>query len=138
MRLALASLLVDDSRVDEAISVLSPPKNTGKPSKLSLVFPFQITRLLTCMDSQLAAAVRAEYKANINLVIDNKANSSWWFDRKIILKLSHIYRDRGMCSEFIDTIFSLVRESLIILKQRRKVTVFFADHFKQYPFFINK
>lgn len=89
VRLSLASLLLDDSRLEEAISVLSPPKIN-------------------------------DYGTDTSLVTENRGNS-WWLDEKIKLKLSYIYRDRGMCTEFIDTIFSLVRESLFIETMKQKV-----------------
>ncbi|KAL9661196.1 hypothetical protein QQ045_026018 [Rhodiola kirilowii] len=91
VRLALASLLVDESRVDEAISVLSPPKIN-------------------------------ESEADTKLITETKVNS-WWLDANMKLRLSYIYRDRGMCAEFIDTIYYLVRESLLIETMKQKVKV---------------
>ncbi|KAK2648210.1 hypothetical protein Ddye_015699 [Dipteronia dyeriana] len=50
-------------------------------------------------------------------------SSSWWLNEKIIMKLCHIYRAKGMPEDFIDTIFPLVHESLCAEALRQKVKV---------------
>lgn len=47
----------------------------------------------------------------------------WWLNGKVKLKLSHIYRSKGMSDEFVDAIFPLVRESLFVETLKQKVTV---------------
>ncbi|GAV70840.1 TPR_1 domain-containing protein/TPR_9 domain-containing protein [Cephalotus follicularis] len=78
-RLTLASLLLEDCKEDEAISLLSPPENTGS----------------------------AFGKHN-----------AWWLNKRIKLKLCHIYKAKGMIEDFVDTIMPLVHLSL---EKRSKV-----------------
>ena len=49
-------------------------------------------------------------------------SSPWWLNEKIIMKRCHIYRAKGMPEDFIDTIFTLVRESLCAEDLRQKVS----------------
>ncbi|KAK1549140.1 hypothetical protein Q3G72_030729 [Acer saccharum] len=65
-RLTFASLLLEDAKHEEAISLLTPP---------------------------------------------NKLDA-WWLNRRIKMKLCHIYRAKGMLEDCADTFLLLVRESL--------------------------
>ncbi|KAI8569545.1 hypothetical protein RHMOL_Rhmol02G0286800 [Rhododendron molle] len=85
-RLTLASLLLDDDKQDEAISVLSPSKST---------------------DSQLG--------------LNSDKTKPWWLNWKIKLKLSCIYKTKGMTEAFVDAIFPFVRESLFLETIQQKV-----------------
>ncbi|GAB4839589.1 hypothetical protein Ancab_029112 [Ancistrocladus abbreviatus] len=84
-RLSLASLLLEEDRVDEAIYLLSPPASTGS-------------------------------------TIDTNSDrfDPWWHNGKIKLKLSDIYRSKGMLEAFVDAICPLVRESLTIESMQQK------------------
>ncbi|KAK9283298.1 hypothetical protein L1049_011535 [Liquidambar formosana] len=87
-RLALASLLLEEAKSEEAILLLSPPKD-------------------------------------LESVFDPNSGKSnpWWLDGKVKLKLSNIYKAKGMLENFVDTIFPLVRESLFIESIQQKVKV---------------
>ncbi|KAI3678471.1 hypothetical protein L6452_37765 [Arctium lappa] len=45
----------------------------------------------------------------------------WWNDKKIKLKLSSIYKSKGLTEAFVEAIFPLVRESLFLETIQRKV-----------------
>lgn len=85
-RLALASLLLEESREDEAVELLSPPPNTDR-------------------------------------------SEPWWLNVKVKLKLSHIYRNKGMLEDFVEVIYPIVHESLKIdsvhqkAKQRKRLSM---------------
>ncbi|KAK3038254.1 hypothetical protein RJ639_030863 [Escallonia herrerae] len=87
-RLKLASLLLEEHKDDEAISVLSPPTNS-------------------------------ESKFDQNS--DN--TKPWWLDGKIRLKLSQVYKAKGLLEAFVDAIFPSVRESLFLESIQQKVRV---------------
>ncbi|XP_031255511.1 general transcription factor 3C polypeptide 3 isoform X2 [Pistacia vera] len=57
--------------------------------------------------------------------VDQNSDKSnpWWLTEKIIMKLCHIYRAKGMPKDFIATIFPLVHESLSVEALRQKVKV---------------
>ena len=75
--LTLVSLLVEEKKADEAISLLS--------------------------------------SNNINITLDSSSETkSWWLNEKVKLKLANIYQAKGMLEEFVDVIFPLIQESLII------------------------
>ncbi|XP_050223397.1 uncharacterized protein LOC126673340 [Mercurialis annua] len=84
-RLSLASLIFEDGKGEEAISLLAPPK------ELDI--------------------------SNLNYASQNP----WWLNKKIKLKLCHIYRSRGMLKDFVNILFPLVRESLSVRSPRQKV-----------------
>ncbi|KAI3726599.1 hypothetical protein L1987_66397 [Smallanthus sonchifolius] len=44
----------------------------------------------------------------------------WWTDGKVKLKLSHIYKSKGLTEAFVETIFPLVRETLFLETIQRK------------------
>lgn len=87
-RLTLATLLLEEAKEDEAILLLSPPKNLE-----STVDP------------------------------NSDEFQPWWLNGKVKLKLSHIYRSKGMSDEFVDAIFPSVRESLFVETLKQKVRV---------------
>lgn len=86
-RLTLASLLLEEAKEEEAITLLSPPKD---------------------LDS---------------LDMNSDKSNPWWLNEKIIMKLCHIYRAKGMPEDFVDAIFPLVCESLCVEALRQKVKV---------------
>ncbi|GFS44318.1 hypothetical protein Acr_00g0089670 [Actinidia rufa] len=76
-RLTLVSLVVEEKKADEAISLLS--------------------------------------SNNINMTLDSSSETkSWWHNEKVKLKLANIYQAKGMLEEYVDVIFPLIQESLII------------------------
>ncbi|KAH7670228.1 TPR-like protein [Dioscorea alata] len=85
-RLTLCSLLLEEGKEDEAIGVLSPPKD---------------------LDSQA---------------------KSWWLNGKIRLQLGKIYHAKDMLKDFVDAIFSCIKETLTIeilnqkVKSKKKLT----------------
>lgn len=83
-RLVLASLLLQEDRDDEAISVLSPPGESDPRTKLD-------TRNL------------------------------WQQSGKIKLKLSQIYKSKGLVEDFVDVLFPIVHETLLVEQNRQKV-----------------
>ncbi|KAH7678963.1 TPR-like protein [Dioscorea alata] len=91
-RLTLCSLLLEEGKEDEAIGVLSPPKDLEQISNL---------------DSQA---------------------KSWWLNGKIRLQLGKIYHAKDMCKDFVDAIFSCIKETLTIeilnqkVKSKKKLT----------------
>ncbi|KAK2981898.1 hypothetical protein RJ640_021089 [Escallonia rubra] len=87
-RLTLASLLLEEDKDDEAISVLSPPTNS-------------------------------ESKFDQN----SDSTKPWWLDGKIRLKLSQVYKAKGLLEAFVDAIFPSVRESLFLESIQQKVRV---------------
>lgn len=56
--------------------------------------------------------------------VDQTSDKSnpWWLNERIIMKLCHIYRAKGMPEDFIGTIFPLVHESLSVEALRQKVS----------------
>lgn len=78
-RLALSSLLLEERKDDEAICVLSPPK---------------------------------ESESQVHLT--SHTAKPWWLDGKIKLKLSQIYKSKGLLEAFVDVIFPVVRETLFV------------------------
>ncbi|XP_048500140.1 uncharacterized protein LOC104894179 isoform X2 [Beta vulgaris subsp. vulgaris] len=93
-RLALASLLLEETREDEAVELLSPPSNPG---------------LSKDMHSEIL--------------------EPWWLNVKVKLKLSHIYRTKGMLESFVEVIYPIIHESLKIdsihqkAKQKRRLSM---------------
>nr|XP_027086549.1 general transcription factor 3C polypeptide 3-like [Coffea arabica] len=85
-RLALSSLLLEENKDDEAISVLCPPKES-------------------------------ESLFNLNL----NAAKPWWLNGKIKLRLSQIYKAKGLLEAFVDVIFPVVRETLFLETIQQKV-----------------
>lgn len=85
-RLTLSSLLLEENKDDEAVSILSPPKE---------------------MDSTLDLA--------------SGAAKPWWLNGKIKLKLSQVYKAKGMVQDFVDVIFPVVRETLFLETVQQKV-----------------
>ncbi|KAK2975643.1 hypothetical protein RJ640_021088 [Escallonia rubra] len=85
-RLTLASLLLEEDKDDEAISVLSPPTNS-------------------------------ESKFDQN----SDSTKPWWLDGKIRLKLSQVYKAKGLLEAFVDAIFPSVRESLFLESIQQKM-----------------
>ncbi|KAH7658015.1 RNA polymerase III transcription factor TFIIIC protein, partial [Dioscorea alata] len=91
-RLTLCSLLLEEGKEDEAIGVLSPPKDLEQISNL---------------DSQA---------------------KSWWLNGKIRLQLGKIYHAKDMLKDFVDAIFSCIKETLTIeiltqkVKSKKKLT----------------
>lgn len=123
-RITLSSLLVEDDKVDEAVSLLSSPKSSGKLflyiiliSLDIMLFSFTfVTCLLFCI--QASADCTAHLK-HVEL-------SSWWLDGRIKMQLAKIYQRRGMLQEFVDTILLPVRQSLLIEAMNEKVHKYFA------------
>ncbi|XP_015952642.1 uncharacterized protein LOC107477182 [Arachis duranensis] len=93
-RITLASLLIEEGKEDEAISLLSPPKDSGKYHEL----------FFFCFEA--------------HSVKPNK----WWVNERIKLKLCNIYWNKGLLDDFVDAIFPMIRESLYVatLRQRGK------------------
>ncbi|KAH7667044.1 RNA polymerase III transcription factor TFIIIC protein [Dioscorea alata] len=91
-RLTLCSLFLEEGKEDEAIGVLSPPKDLEQISNL---------------DSQA---------------------KSWWLNGKIRLQLGKIYHAKDMLKDFVDAIFSCIKETLTIeilnqkVKSKKKLT----------------
>ncbi|KAM0938510.1 putative tetratricopeptide-like helical domain superfamily [Dioscorea sansibarensis] len=91
-RLTLCSLLLEEGKEDEAIGVLSPPKDLEQISNL---------------DSQA---------------------QSWWLNGRIRLQLGKIYHAKDMLKDFVDAIFSCIKETLAIeilnqkVKSKKKLT----------------
>ncbi|KAF3777926.1 General transcription factor 3C polypeptide 3, partial [Nymphaea thermarum] len=79
-RLTLASLLCQENKEDEAISLLIPPDSLGPTS-------------------------------NEPSVTDSVA---WWRSTDIRKKLAQIYLGKDMLAEFVDTIFPVIHETLLI------------------------
>ncbi|XP_072950353.1 uncharacterized protein [Typha angustifolia] len=86
IRITLSSLLLEEEKCDEAIILLSPPKN-----------------------SELFSA------------LCSAQSKPWWLNGKIKMQLAKIYRDKGMLEKFADTIYSSIRETLIVESQNQKV-----------------
>ncbi|XP_058089979.1 uncharacterized protein LOC131236676 isoform X2 [Magnolia sinica] len=87
-RLTLASLLLDEEKKDEAITVLSPPKNQESTIDTNSVGP-----------------------------------KPWWLSGKVRFQLAKIYHAKGMLEDFVDAIFSSIRETLFIETMNQKVRV---------------
>ncbi|CAO2824772.1 unnamed protein product [Amaranthus hypochondriacus] len=85
-RLALASLLLEENREDEALELLSPPSNpvSSKDMHEDRVEP-------------------------------------WWLNVTVKLKLSHIYKIKGMLEAFVDVIYPIIYESLKVLSMHHRV-----------------
>ncbi|CAI9112914.1 OLC1v1013423C1 [Oldenlandia corymbosa var. corymbosa] len=88
-RLALSTLLLEEKKDDEAISVLSPPPKESV----------------------------SESQSNSSRY---NASKPWWLDGKIKLKLSQIYKSKGLTEAFVDVIFPVVRETMFIETIQRK------------------
>lgn len=56
-----------------------------------------------------------------SLDMNSDKSNPWWLNEKIIMKLCHIYRAKGMPEDFVDAIFPLVCESLCVEALRQKV-----------------
>ncbi|XP_042039082.1 general transcription factor 3C polypeptide 3-like isoform X1 [Salvia splendens] len=83
-RMTLSSMLLEEGRDDEAISVLSPPEESADPdSKLD-------TRKL------------------------------WHHSGKIKLKVSQIYKSKGLVEAFVDVLFPVIHETLLVEQNQRK------------------
>ncbi|PIN06623.1 hypothetical protein CDL12_20823 [Handroanthus impetiginosus] len=85
-RLTLSSLLLEENRDDEAISVLSPP-------------------------------VESESAPDTN----SDTCKLWWRSGKIKLKLSRIYKAKGLFEAFADVLFPIIRETLFLETVQQKV-----------------
>ncbi|GJW78688.1 general transcription factor 3C polypeptide 3 [Tanacetum coccineum] len=84
-RLDLVSLLLEEDKEDESISVLSPP-----------------------LDSESRVALTSD------------RGKPWWTDVKIKLKLSYIYKSKGLTEAFVNAICPFVQETLFIETIQRK------------------
>ncbi|XP_047964509.1 general transcription factor 3C polypeptide 3-like isoform X2 [Salvia hispanica] len=82
-RMTLSSMLLEEGRDDEAISVLSPPVESDPDSKL---------------DTQ----------------------KLWHHSGKIKLKLSQIYKSKGLVEAFVDVLLPVIRETLLVEQNQRK------------------
>ncbi|EPS71182.1 hypothetical protein M569_03577, partial [Genlisea aurea] len=78
-RLGLSSLLLEDDRSDEAISVLSPPSESES------------------LDTT-----------------PSTSKSSWWLSGKIKLKLAQIYKSKGSIDGFVDSLFPVIHETMLL------------------------
>ncbi|CAN6445505.1 unnamed protein product [Victoria cruziana] len=85
-RLTLASLLCQENKEDEAISLLSPPDSLGSSNGQSVT-----------------------------------ESVAWWRNTNIQKKLATIYLGKGMLTEFVDTIFPVIHETLLIEITNMKV-----------------
>lgn len=122
-RLSLASLLLEDGKQDEAITLLSPPKLLGIFVFLIYVYIFQplvLNFIHVKMFQFFSYWLSLGYSDSVDQNLDK--SNPWWLNEKIIMKLFQIYRARGMPEDFIATIFPLVHESLSIEALRRKVS----------------
>lgn len=48
----------------------------------------------------------------------------WWLNVTVKLKLSHIYKIKGMLEAFVDVIYPIIYESLKVLSMHHRVIVF--------------
>lgn len=87
-RLTLSSLLLEENKDEDAISILSPPKEIG-----------------TTVD------------------LGSSTGNQWWLNGKIKLKLSQIYKAKGMLEDFVDVVFPVIRETLFLESVQQKVKV---------------
>ncbi|XP_059299491.1 uncharacterized protein LOC132052132 isoform X1 [Lycium ferocissimum] len=94
-RLTVSSILLEEGKDDEAVSVLSPPKE----SELCGSFP----------------------ESSVDSSSDNP--KSWWLNSKIKLKLCQIYRAKGSLETCVDVIFPLIRETLFLKSVQPKAKV---------------
>ena len=118
-RLTLATLLLEEAKEDEAILLLSPPKNLGS-FYLIIVIPYFVFASM-----QKSILLTFFWLIFPESTVDPNSDEfqPWWLNGKVKLKLSHIYRSKGMSDEFVDAIFPLVRESLFVETLKQKVTV---------------
>ncbi|XP_042014355.1 general transcription factor 3C polypeptide 3-like [Salvia splendens] len=82
-RMTLSSMLLEEGRDDEAISVLSPPVESDPDSK-------------------------------------SDQRKLWHHSGKIKLKLSQIYKSKGLVEAFVDVLFPVIHETLLVEQNQRK------------------
>lgn len=121
-RLTLASLLLEEARDEEAISLLSPPKDSSMCSLNNYHVLYHLQDGASRYFSQGLLNIFGYFW----LYADPTSSSSsklkpWWLNEKVKLKLCHIYKTRGMIENFVEVIFPLVRESLYIETLQEKV-----------------
>ncbi|KAK6919823.1 Tetratricopeptide repeat [Dillenia turbinata] len=112
-RVTLATLLVEEDRVDDAISLLSPATNSGGVVFALLFIDLPILRLAFLLLRLLYIDPAHDTKSEIL--------KPWWLSGEVKLKLSEIYKAKGMLKDFVDAIFPLVHESLFIESIQQKV-----------------
>ncbi|XP_047955109.1 general transcription factor 3C polypeptide 3-like isoform X1 [Salvia hispanica] len=83
-RMTLSSMLLEEGRDDEAISVLSPPVESADPDSKS------------------------------------DPRKLWHHSGKIKLKLSQIYKSKGLVEAFVDVLFPVIHETLLVEQNQRK------------------
>ncbi|KAL1533395.1 general transcription factor 3C polypeptide 3-like isoform X2 [Salvia divinorum] len=83
-RMTLSSMLLEEGRDDEAISVLSPPVESDDPDSKS------------------------------------DPRKLWHHSGKIKLKLSQIYKSKGLFEAFVDVLFPVIHETLLVEQNQRK------------------
>jgi hypothetical protein len=110
-RIALASLLVEEGKENEAISLLSPPKDSGTCKNVFF---------LCDQSSSMEIYTNGEVLADSGEAHSEKSNR-WWVDVRIKLKLCNIFQIRGMLNDFVNVSLPLVHESLNVPAPRRKV-----------------
>lgn len=126
-RLTLASLLLQQSKDDEAISLLSPPNNLG-------IFCFQTCYILLSLFKPDIDWYIVFWLTFADYIDQHSPNSKpWWLHEKIKIKICSIYREKGMLEEFVNEIYPLVRESLYCCEtQKRKVIMRKPQDFPTY------
>ncbi|KAK6160873.1 hypothetical protein DH2020_004254 [Rehmannia glutinosa] len=114
-RLTLSSLLLEENRDDEAISVLSPPVESGIHALVELL------EMSFCCSNFLNICCLLSSESNLDTKPD--AGKLWWRSGKIKLKLSQIYKAKGSFEAFVDALFPVIRETLFLETVKEKVKV---------------
>lgn len=116
VRLTLASLLLEDGKEEETIALLSPPKNLGNLFGNFFIFLEGVYSLM--------ASIQRYYDFSESTTDTSSVGPKpWWLSGKVKMHLAKIYHAKGMLEEFVDAIFSPIRETLFIETMNKKVIV---------------
>ncbi|KAJ3671574.1 hypothetical protein LUZ60_007653 [Juncus effusus] len=112
IRMTLASLLLEEGNKDEAIILLSPPQNSASDKIEENVKGKEDESIHLQSPTPNSEAISNSTPPNIK---------PWWQNAQIKIQLAKIYRDKGLLEDFANTIFSSVRETLIIESINQKL-----------------
>jgi hypothetical protein len=115
----LSSLLLDEDRKDEAILVLRPPSNPGILAFMASIVAFLPNLLCFFLISDIITNFSILFVNCLEATLENVYRAKpWWLDENIKVKLAYIYKAKGMSKAFVDMVFPLVRDSLLLRKVR--------------------
>lgn len=116
-RIILSSLLLEEGKDQETINLLSPPKVSGKCMIILSSGYYMVVQISSFFNCFYILYYSSAQLPNLNSAQTNP----WWKNGKIKMQLAKIYHSKGKLEDFVDTIYSYVRETLVIEIMNRKV-----------------